>query len=118
MSRVAPTPRDSVTDGNAALLNSIDDGPAPHNHGGIIEHGGALPHPLPKAAVAPFPIPIALRVWVSVTGSLPRDLDPCRADVYGRRNFCAGHTRLWQIPSAVSVPWTVYLPLEVATRVM
>ncbi|CAD6265004.1 unnamed protein product [Miscanthus lutarioriparius] len=39
-----------------------------------------LPHHLPTAAAAPFPILIALRAWVSVTGSRPRALDPCRAD--------------------------------------
>jgi hypothetical protein len=51
------------------------DGPAPRNHGGC-----ALPHPLLTAAAVPFPIPTALRAWVSVTGSRPRALDPCRAD--------------------------------------
>ena len=36
---------------------------------------------LPATMVAaPFPIPTALRAWVSVTGSRPRALDPCRAD--------------------------------------
>ena len=50
-------------------------GPAPRDHG-----GGTLPHPLPTVATAPFPIPTALRAWVSAMGSRPRALDPCRAN--------------------------------------
>jgi hypothetical protein len=62
-------------------IPSTDDGSAPHGHGAIILDRGALPHPLPTAAAAPFPISTALHVWLSVTGNRPWALDPCRTDV-------------------------------------